>query len=731
MQRWVRHAMALSAGLAPLPVLAQTTPPATVPAAAPPTTTAPSGTAPSGTTPPGQVNLPGISVTATQLDDARSSIQPSLGASRFDFTPSTIDNIPQGDQAPISQVILRAPGVAQDSFGQLHVRGDHANLQYRLDGVQLPEGLSLFTNALTTQYANKMSLITGALPAQYGFRTAGVLDITLKSGTTNPGAEATMTGGSYDWLQPALSYGGRTGNIDYFVTGQYLHNAIGIENPTSSSWPIHDTTDQWHGLGKVTGIIDEQTRVSFIAGGSNARFQIPNNPNQTPGFTVAGASNFNSSLLDQKQWESTYFGIVSLQKHLSAADFQLSAFANYSNLTYQPDPIGDLMFNGIAPWSRREDTTVGVQGDGSWKVIPGHTLRGGFLVQREHALQNTQAQVLPTDATGAPTSDQPVGIVQGGDNIGWQYGIYLQDEWKLTDSLTVNYGLRFDAVSGITQENQLSPRINVVWQPGDIWTLHAGYARYFTPPPLAQVNNGAIAATAGTTAAPAVTTNDAVRAERSNYFDAGVEVRPTDNLKFGIDAYYKQSTNLLDEGQFGAPIILTSFNYAYGEVKGIELTGSYDQGPWSLFGNLAWSEAKGTQINSAQFNFAQSELAFIQNNWIYLDHNQSWTGSAGAAYTFNRASDYATRVSADFIYGNGLRKTVVTPNDEAVPAYAVINLSAAQKLPVAGTRGTTVRLDVLNLLDNSYELRDGTGVGVGAPQFGLRRTFLVSLTQKF
>ena len=723
MQRWVRHAMALSVGLAPLPALGQTEPPPT-PAAGP-------AAAPNSPQPNSQVILPGVSVTATQLDEARGSIQPSLGASRFDFTPNAIGSIPQGDQAPINQVILRAPGVAQDSFGQVHVRGDHGNLQYRLDGVQLPEGLSLFSNALTTQYAHKMSLITGALPAQYGFQTAGILDITLKSGTTAPGAEATMTGGSYDWLQPSFSYGGSSGKIDYFATGQFLHNAIGIENPTSSSWPIHDTTDQWHGLAKVTGIIDDQTRVSFIAGGSNARFQIPNNPNQAPGFTVAGSTNFDSALLDQRQWESTYFGMVSLQNHTDALDFQLSGFTRYSNLTYQPDPYGDLMFNGIAPWARRETLAVGLQGDGSWKATDSHTVRGGFLVQREHSLQRTDAQVLPVDAFGNPTSDQPLGIVQGGDNIGWLYGVYLQDEWKLTESLTVNYGLRFDVTDGITQENQLSPRVNVVWQPDDMWTLHAGYARYFTPPPLAQVNNGAIAATLGTTAAPALTTNDAVRAERANYFDAGVEMRPTDDLKFGLDAYYKTATNLLDEGQFGAPIIFTSFNYAYGEVKGVELTGSFDKGPWSLYGNVAWSEAKGTQINSAQFNFSPAELAFIQNNWIYLDHNQSWTGSAGAAYTFNRTSDYATRVSADFIYGNGLRKTVVTPNDQSLPGYAVINFSAAQKVPIKGTRGATVRFDVLNLLDNSYQLRDGTGVGVGAPQFGLRRTFLVSLTQKF
>ena len=540
-----------------------------------------------------------------------------------------------------------------------------------------------------------------------------------------------MTAGSRNFLQPAFSYGGRSGAIDYFATGQFVHNGIGIENPTSSDMPLHDDSDQWHALGKVTGIIDEQTRVSFIAGGSSARFQIPNNPGQTPAFTLYGATDLNSALLDQRQWESTWFGIASLQKHYASADFQLSGFTRYSSLDYKPDPFGDLMFNGIAPWSNRTNLAIGVQGDGSWKVFDGHTLRGGFLVQRERATSFTNAQVLPVDATGTPTNDQPQTMIQGGDNVGWLFGLYLQDEWKLSPTVTVNYGLRFDAVDGITPENQLSPRINVVWQPNDVLTAHAGYARYFTPAPLGQVNNGAIAATTGTTAAPMLTMNDPVRAERAHYFDAGFELQPTDGLKIGFDAYYKIATNLLDEGQFGAPIVLTSFNYAQAEVKGIELTASYENGPWSLFGNLAWSEAKGSNINSAQFNFAPDELAFISRNWIYLDHNQSWTGSAGAAYTFNQGSDWATRLSGDVIYGNGLRKTVVTPNDEAMPSYATVNLSLAQKIPIKNTRGTQIRFDVLNLLDASYQLRDGSGVGVGAPQFGLRRTFLVGLAQKF
>ncbi len=382
---------------------------------------------------------------------------------------------------------MRAPGVAQDSFGQIHVRGDHGNLQYRLDGVQLPEGLSLFTNALATQYAAQMALITGALPAQYGFRTAGIIDITLKSGRSNPGAEASMIGGSYNWLQPSASYGGSSGATDWFVTGQFLHNDIGVENPAPTPYPIHDSTDQWHALAKASHIIDENTKLSFVLGGAQARFQIPQIQDAMANFTVLGNQASNSASLNQLQWENNYFAILSLQKHYSEADFQLSAFSRYSGLYYQPDAMGDLMFNGISPWANRQSLATGVQGDGSFKVASQHTLRAGFLAQRERATTQTSAQVLPVDDTGAPATDVPAGILFGSDEIGWLYGVYVQDEWKVTPTVTVNFGARFDAYnySYSASENQLSPRINVVWQPNDWLVAHAGYARYFTPPPLA------------------------------------------------------------------------------------------------------------------------------------------------------------------------------------------------------------------------------------------------------
>ena len=75
--------------------------------------------------------------------------------------------------------------------------------------------------------------------------------------------------GSYNWVQPALEYGGRSGNFDYFAVGQYVGNNIGIENPTPTTAPLHDATAQWYALTKLTALVDDNTRLSFIGGGAS------------------------------------------------------------------------------------------------------------------------------------------------------------------------------------------------------------------------------------------------------------------------------------------------------------------------------------------------------------------------------------------------------------------------------------------------------------------------------
>ena len=670
-----------------------------------------------------------IDVISKRLDVARQQIQPSLGASVYQFTPDALQAIPQGDNASLNRVLLQAPGVVQDSFGQIHLRGEHANVQYRLNGVQLPEGLSVFGQAIESRFAHSLSLITGALPAQYGFQTAGVVDIQTKTGLTNPGLAVTMYGGQQSWLQPSFEYGGHSGSVDWFITADYLHNNIGIENPTSSYNAIHDITNQWHGLAYASDIIDPDTRVSMILGGFDGQFQIPNNPNQqTLGFPVNGVSSFDSGQLNENQRERNNFAILSMQKHVGDVDVQISAYTRYSWLSFSPDWLGDLLFNGIAQQATQSNWSYGTQADGSWVINDQHTLRFGFLVQQSILGGKSYSQVLPVDSTGTPTTDMPVGIPVSFTKTGGLYGLYIQDEWRILPSVTINGGLRFDGVNEFTQATQVSPRVNVVWKPTETTTLTAGYARYFVPPPFELVAPNTVALFAGTTAAPEVSQDSLVQPERSNYFNVAISQVIVPGLTVGAEYYYKISNNLIDEGQFGAPIILTAFNYAHGQQQGAQFTTSYQRGPWSLYGNVAWSRAIGTQITSAQFNFGADELAFISNNYIHLDHDQTWTGSAGAAYTLNMDTDHPTLFSVDATVQSGLRASTPTiPNGIALPTYGTVNLSAVQKL----RSGTELRLDVLNVGDAVYQIRNGTGVGVGAPQYGLRRTVLAGVTQRF
>ena len=189
------------------------------------------------------VALPSVTVTG-DLDRARDQIAPSLGAVSYTIGPHQIQALPQGENAPFSQVLLRAPGVVEDSFGEVHVRGEHGDLTYRVNGVLLPEGLNGFGQELDTRLINSVTLIDGTLPAQFGFRTAGIVDVSTKNGSQLNGGEVSLYGGSFNTINPSLQFGGTSGKVDYFVTASYLHDDIGIENPTSSYYPIHDTTDQ-------------------------------------------------------------------------------------------------------------------------------------------------------------------------------------------------------------------------------------------------------------------------------------------------------------------------------------------------------------------------------------------------------------------------------------------------------------------------------------------------------
>ena len=675
-----------------------------------------------------------LKLTAQKLAEARSNIEPRIGATTYTLSESAIEGQPGGVDIPLNQTLLQAPGVSEDSFGQIHLRNDHANIQYRIDGVILPEGISFFGQSLTTRFASSIDLITGSLPAQYGLVTTGIVDITTKSGAFEPGGSFSLYGGSHGWFEPSAEYAGSAGGINYYVVGDYLRNSIGIENPTGSNHPIHDETQQFHQFGYFEDIIDPTSKISVILGGYQGSFQIPDSPGQPAVFKYGGLTSFNSALLNETQDESNYYAAVSYLKSEGDFDSQISAFSRYSRLAYTPDAVGDLMFYGLAQNAVRTDIASGLQADGTFRAGGGHTLRYGALITVESATAQTSSAVFPClDPACATVGTGPISIADSGGKIGETYSVYLQDEWKLTPTLTLNYGLRFDVLEAYTSAHQLSPRVNAVWKPDSDTALHAGYSRYFTPPAMELISGESIAKFAGTTGYPGGYTpkspplDGPILPERSHYFDVGAERTVLPGLKLGVDAYYKLAHDLIDEGQFGAPIILSVFNYARANVYGVEFTGNYTNGDFSAYGNLAVGRERATQVVSQQFNFAPPDLGYIAGHYIFTDHSQWITASGGAAYNW-----LGTRFSADMIYGSGLRQDAgIVPNGGTVTPYLQVNLGVSHRFDQAPGGPLELSLNLINAFDRVYEIRSGSGVGVFAAHYGPRRAVFAGLRKFF
>ena len=144
--------------------------------------------------------------------------------------------------------------------------------------------------------------------------------------------------------------------------------------------------------------------------------------------------------------------------------------------------------------------------------------------------------------------------------------------------------------------------------------------------------------------------NDPVKPERSNYYDVGVDQTVLPGLDVGVDAYYKDARDMLDDGQFGQAVVLTQFNYARGYSEGGEFKLKYPQRRLQGLRELSLQHHQGHRRGVEPVSDRRRDYNYLLTHWHYTDDMQLMTGSAGASYRWND-----NLFTADMIYGSGLR----------------------------------------------------------------------------
>jgi outer membrane receptor protein involved in Fe transport len=709
---------------------------ATVPAQAaeppPAQASSPDGTAPASASPNAgltEIVVIGrrLSEKNKKLDEARDKdLLPKLGATSYSIDQEAIETLPQGKNTPIDKVLLQAPGVSYDSAisnPDFHVRNEYANTQYRINGIQLPDGVSALGPVLETGFIGNLNLLDGTLPAQYGLRTAGVIDLTTKS-QFDPGGKLDLYGGSRGTFSPSVEYGGTAGQTQYFFTGRYLQSGQGLENATPAPNPIHDDTTQGKFFGYGSTLIGDSSRLTYMAGGFVGHFQIPDVTGQAP-LGDFGPTTLSSILLNERETDQFFFGVVALQTHTDDLDTQFSVFSRYASVHFMPDVNDDLAFNDVASNVTRNSFLNGAQFDGAERLSDEHTLRAGLDVSAERTQVDDLSTVLPLDAAGNPLP-APVTVNDSTSKVGWNVGAYVQDEWKIRPDLTLNTGLRFDQTYQFVSANQFSPRFTAVYKPFDDTSIHAGVSRYFTPPMQAQSTPNNLALFQNTTQQPAIQRDDPVRPERATYFDVGADQKLLPGVSVGLDGFYKRSTDTIDDGQFGQAVVLDQFNYAHGYSYGAEFKVHYYEGGFRAYANFSYEVTMVKDVVSNQYLIGDPvELAYLASHWTYASDAQTISASLGTSYHWHNLL-----ASVDGIYGSGLRAGFA--NEQHSSGYTQWNAAVAWDFdPQQNQKLLTLRLSVINIFDESYVLRSATGVGEFAPQYGPRRGLFAELTQEF
>ena len=689
-----------------------------------------------GAEPPAPVTLT-LAVTqeiALEIISPLPAIQYKASSSTYQLSRKDVEILPRGNNNNVADVLLTIPSVVYGGLKQTHIRQDHANQQYRIDGIPIPDTVTgAFADIVPPRAWERSDIILGGMEAQYGNKTAVVVDITSKSGTKPGFGSIQVFGGSNETVNPSLEYGGTIGEkVRFYIMNSYVTTNRGLEPPTLGRTSYRNQSEKNNTYLRGDYQHDNKNNFSWIFLGSVAKYEIPTIPNLEanpdvlallPEFTPTASQSVN-----QFQKENNQYTQLVWRHDLNASNFfSLGFYVRRGVADFQTDPLNALAYaddvnTAQTASQKRTAYSGGFRLDHTWVPDSHHLVKGGF--QFDYSKANNSSQIYAFDTSGGAPAGAPITLAASNQNVQTRQEIWLQDQWTLDDHWTLNVGVRGDLIQGFYNEGQVSPRVGVTYKLNQSNIFHAYYGRQFTPPNIEQVAFLNLN-TQNTTAAPDDPTGFRPRAERSHYFEVGSYHAVSRFATVQVTGYYKLAHYLSDAGQFGSTPLLNFFAFERGWARGIDgqVAVKFDDKVTGR-GTAGWGQCKGYGLQSGQYLLDQGEINDINSKGgVFCDHSQFVTSSAVLNYQLLER----TNISGQMLYGYGLRTAEegAKTNSSREPSYTVYNASITHVIPLPWhNQKMLLGFDLINMFNEKYFFNSGEGsIGLGIAHAGTPRSY--------
>jgi hypothetical protein len=618
-------------------------------------------------------------------------------------------------------------GAARAPTGEVHIRGQHAEYTYYVDGVPVPAGISGSLNELfEPAVVNQIDFITGGWDAEYGNKNAAVVNITTRIPAGGLHYNLNGFAGNYNTYGQGLSASTNAGKLGYFFSGSHQTTDMRKEplilDPTTNEVVnFHNHGEDWYGFGKVQFTPGQNDVVNLDANLSQTKFQVPFD---TTGNTQADDHQRDVNSFINLGWRHQfagpdYSGGGNAGDPGGAPELFLGLFYRHGSLLYTPganDQPQFIFFPDTTSYNIRENrnfNAFGVKGDYSIHPRREMEIKFGTL----SSITRGQEDFSTVNASGNPGPASNSGLK------GWDAGGYAQIAYSPVEQFEIRTGIRYDAHNApfAGTQSQWSPRVRLNFYPNSANTLYLYYGRLFLPTNVEDLRAVTSVAQGGVAADPTLP-------ERDHFYEAGFIHRFPFGLVSKFAGYYKLSTPGIDDNTVPGSNIVTSVNIAKVKITGIEMVQEIrPPGPFSAYLNVALNHAYGNGPITGGFFPADAPQGYFD-----LDHDQRLSAVASGTYSFRQS--YASLTGT---YGSGLTNGVA-PADcgcsygtglfdfnrgiKVQPNF-ILNGSAGISLPF-GRALLRPEFYVDNILDKKYLLKGAffSGASVGRP-----RTFQIRI----